>query len=88
MALIYARASCDAKRVDSVRKSLRRGGLVVLEGFHKDSAPGIGCGTGELSALFKEGFTLVRDEVVDDVSDWGDQRGVPQKLVRFAAEKL
>jgi SAM-dependent methyltransferase len=88
VALIYARASCDARRVDAVRKSLRRGGLVVLEGFHKDANPGLGCGTGELSALFKDGFTILRDEVADDVSDWGDQRGVPEKLVRFAAERL
>ena len=88
VALIYARASCDTRRVDSLRRSVRRGGLVVLEGFHKDTVPGIGCGTGELSALFKDGFTILRDEVVEDVSDWGDQRGVPDKLVRFAAERL
>ena len=29
-------------------------------------------------------FTVLRDEVVEDVSDWGRQR---QKLTRFAAEK-
>jgi hypothetical protein len=27
------------------------------------------------------------DDVVEDVSDWGDQKD-PEKLVRFAAEKL
>jgi hypothetical protein len=26
--------------------------LVVIEGFHKDAVPGIGCDNGELAALF------------------------------------
>jgi SAM-dependent methyltransferase len=88
VSLIYAGASCDARKLERLQRSLRHGGLVVIEGFHRDAVPAIGCGTGELSALFKNGFTIVRDEVVEDVSDWGDQRGVPEKLVRFAAKKL
>lgn len=87
VALVYAGASCDAQRLKAVQTGLRVGGLVVVEGFHKDAAPGIGCGTGELAALFQTGFAILRDEVVDDVSDRGKQ-GVAQKLVRFAAEKL
>jgi hypothetical protein len=66
---------------------LKRGGLVVVEGFHKDAVPAIGIETGALSAMFKDGFTILRDEVVDDVSDWGNQQNVTQKLVRFAAER-
>jgi hypothetical protein len=87
VALIYAGASCDAKRLQAVQTGLRRGGLVVVEGFHKDAVPGLGCGTRELAALFQTGFVILRDDVVDDVSDWGNQ-GVPERLVRFAAEKL
>jgi SAM-dependent methyltransferase len=88
VSLIYAGASCDAKKLRAVQRGLRRGGLVVLEGFHKDAVPAIGCATGEIAAHFKSGFTILRDDVIDDVSDWGNQRGVAQKLVRFAAEKL
>jgi SAM-dependent methyltransferase len=88
VSLIYAGASCDVKKLQAVRRGLRHGGWVVVEGFHKDAVPGIGCGTGELAALFQTGFAILRDDVVEDVSDWGNQRGVPQKLVRFAAEKL
>ena len=79
--LIYS--GCD-DRWDAVKRGVKRGGLVVVEGFHKDAVPAIGYETGALSALFKDGFTVVRDEVVEDVSDWGRRR---QKLVRFAAEK-
>jgi SAM-dependent methyltransferase len=82
IALIYG--SCDEKRVAQLRTSLKKGGLVVIDGYHKDKGPGLGYETGELAALFKDGFTVVRDEVVEDVADWGRQR---QKLTHFAAEK-
>jgi hypothetical protein len=83
--LVYS--GCDAKLVASLRRALRRGGLVVFEGFHKDAASEIGWATGEIRALFKDGFTVLRDEVVDEVSDWGNQR-TSDKLVRFAARRL
>jgi hypothetical protein len=37
--------------------------------------------------VFKDHFIILRDDVVDDVSDWGNQAGIAQKLVRFAAKK-
>jgi SAM-dependent methyltransferase len=79
---------CDEQTIEKVRRGLRRGGVVVVEGFHRDEVPGLGFGSGELATLFKDGFMILRDEVVEDVSDWGNQRGVALKLVRFAAEKL
>jgi SAM-dependent methyltransferase len=82
VALIYS--GCDEKMVARLRSSLKQGGLVVVDGFHKDPGPGLGFETGQLSALFKDGFTVLRDDVVEDVSDWGRQR---QKLTRFAAQK-
>jgi SAM-dependent methyltransferase len=82
VALIYS--GCDEKMVARLRSSLKKGGLVVVDGFHKDPGPGLGFETGQLSALFRDGFTVLRDDVVEDVSDWGRQR---QKLTRFAAEK-
>jgi SAM-dependent methyltransferase len=78
---------CDETTVDKVRRALKPGGLVVVAGYNKDEAPGIGFDTGELAALFKNGFTMLRDEVVEEPSDWGNQRGVPEKIVRFAARK-
>jgi SAM-dependent methyltransferase len=84
VAMIYA--GCDARRVAMLRKALKSGGLAVVEGFHKDAVPRIGIATGELAALFKDGFTVVRDEVVEEVSDWSDTHE-PQRTVHFAALK-
>ena len=84
--LVYA--GRDAKIVDSLRRALRPGGMVVLECFHTDTAPAIGSTPAELSALFKDGFTTLRNEVVVEESDWGCRCGVPERLVRFAAVRL
>src|SRR5581483_8342317 len=84
--LVYS--GCDAQLVASVRRSLRRGGVVVFEGFHVGSAPAIGWTTAALSSLFQDGFEVLHNEIAEDVSDWGIERGVRLKLVRFAARKL
>jgi SAM-dependent methyltransferase len=76
---------CDATTVGKVRAALKSGGMVVVEGFHKATVPW-GFDTGELAALFKDGFSVVHDEVVDDVSDWGNPSSRVE-LVRFAATK-
>ena len=73
---------CDARRVRTLRTSMRRGGMLVAEGVAGEKV--------ELSALFKDGFTVVRDEIIMDLSDWGSAGGrdvAPRKLFRFAAEK-
>jgi SAM-dependent methyltransferase len=85
IALIYA--GCDDKRARAVRAALRPGGIVVVEGFHHDAAPAIGFATGALAVMFNDGFTILRDETVDAVSDWGMRDGSKTKLVRFAAER-
>ena len=82
--LIYA--GDDTKLIERIKTSVRRGGLVVVEFFHVDATKGTGIGafdTGELAKQFA-GWKIVRDEVVDDVADWGLRK---TKLVRFAAEK-
>jgi hypothetical protein len=85
--MIYA--GDDAGLVERVKPSLKKGGLFVLEYFHKDSdASRAGAGgwpTGALAQLFSNGFKILRDDVVDDTADWSLSK---QKLVRFVAEKL
>ncbi|HLL22819.1 MAG TPA: class I SAM-dependent methyltransferase [Kofleriaceae bacterium] len=82
--LIYA--GDDVKLLERIKPSVRRGGLVVIEFFHADAVKGTGIGSfeaGELAKVFA-GWKIVRDEVVEDVADWGLRK---TKLVRFAAEK-
>jgi SAM-dependent methyltransferase len=71
-----------------IRQSLKKGGIVVIEFFHLDSVAGMnvaGFRSGELPAMFKDGFKVLRYEEVEDVADFGLQK---VKLVRFVAEKL
>ncbi|MGA3122746.1 MAG: class I SAM-dependent methyltransferase [Polyangiaceae bacterium] len=42
-------AGCDPKRVEKLQRSLKRGGLVVVEGFYKDSVPAIGYAARQLA---------------------------------------
>jgi ubiquinone/menaquinone biosynthesis C-methylase UbiE len=82
--LIYMSATPEL--IEKVKKSVRRGGLVVVEFFAREATKGTGIGgyeAGELAKLFG-GWKIVRDEVVEDVADWGLRK---TKLVRFAAEK-
>ncbi|MBA3821448.1 MAG: methyltransferase domain-containing protein, partial [Deltaproteobacteria bacterium] len=82
--MIYAGG--DAARIEKVKTSLRKGGLFVVEFFHRDSTTGTGIGgfaTGELAKQFA-GWKILVDEVVEDTADWGLRKA---KLVRFAAEK-
>lgn len=77
----------DHAVLEKVKTSLKKGGLVVIEFFAKDNTAGTGISgfaPGELAALFKDGFAIVKDDVIEDVADWGLARG---KLVRFAAQK-
>lgn len=80
--LMYA--GDHAKWIDKIKASLRAGGLVVVEGWAKESPDSpAGFGEGQLAKLF-DGYEIVRDETIDDVPDWGWDRG---KLVRFVARK-
>jgi hypothetical protein len=69
-------------RAGKIKAGLRPGGLFVLE-FFLDEGDG-GVKPAELRAQFAAGFDIVRDEVVDDRPDWGQDRA---KLVRFVARK-
>jgi hypothetical protein len=66
-----------------------KGGMFVAEYFHADSsAAHAGAGgfkTGELAAAFKDGFEILRDDVIEDNADWASGRKM--MLVRFVARK-
>jgi SAM-dependent methyltransferase len=70
--------------IEKIKPSLKHGGLFVLEFFHKDEPDGDGFATGQLAALFKDGFEILRDEVVDTHPDWARDHAT---LVRFVAKK-
>jgi SAM-dependent methyltransferase len=74
--------------VDEIRRALKPGGIVVFEHFGVDPTKGNGVAglrQGDLTALFEDGFEVLRDEQVVDVADWGHAK-VP--LIRFVAKKL
>jgi ubiquinone/menaquinone biosynthesis C-methylase UbiE len=82
--LIYA--GDDPGTLERIKPSVRKGGLVVIEFFHKSTTAGSGIGgfaDGQLAAAFAD-WKIVKDEVVEDVADWGLRK---VKLVRFAAQK-
>jgi hypothetical protein len=65
-----------------IKAGLRPGGLFVLE-FFLDEGDG-GGKPAELRAQLADGFDILRDEVVDDRPDGGQDRA---RLVRFVARK-
>ncbi|MCA9617610.1 MAG: methyltransferase domain-containing protein [Myxococcales bacterium] len=84
--MVYAGGDHDWIR--RAKEALKPGGLFVFEFAKKDpddpsTGPFAGVEPGELVAQFA-GWQVLRDEVVEDVADWG-KREVP--LVRFVARK-
>jgi hypothetical protein len=81
-------AGAEPKVVERIKSSLKPQGLIVIEIFHSEATGGTrssGFATGQLAAMFKDGFAIVRDEVVEGHADWGPPNAV--KLVRFVARK-
>src|SRR6266568_1454749 len=75
---IYAGGGKDV--VERVRRSLRKGGVLVIEFFHSEDAKEHGFRTNELPELYKDGFKVLRYEEVEDTADWSLHK---RKLVRF-----
>jgi SAM-dependent methyltransferase len=75
--------------VQQVLRALKPGGMVLLEGFHRDATKSMSIGgavvfdTNELLTLFS-GLRIVRYEDTDGVGDFGQK---PTRVVRFAAVK-
>jgi SAM-dependent methyltransferase len=78
---------CPTSLVPKLRASLRPDGLLIAEHFHHDALPDIGTDQDEFARAFAESFEIVRNDAVDAVSDWGNPRALPEKLVRFVARK-
>ncbi|MBC6990801.1 class I SAM-dependent methyltransferase [Hymenobacter sp. BT491] len=88
VAFIYAGGR---RYVEKVRQSLRPGGIVVIEGFHRDATQGRRIGedvvfdTDELKKLYAAaGFKILRYEEPEGIGDFGMQR---VRLVKLVAQK-
>lgn len=85
VSMIYA--GDDAQMVERLQRSIKRGGLFVLEFFADDGQATRfthgGWPAGALARLFA-GWQIVRDDVVEDIADWGLKKA---KLQRFVARK-
>lgn len=77
-----------AAYVQRLHRSLRPGGIVVIEGFGEEESvknrPATAIDPGRLLAAFKD-FRLVHYQDAVAVPDWGGPR--PRRLVRMVAEK-
>ncbi len=83
VALIYA--PDERALIERAKKSMKTGGLLVLEHFaHVDPDGGDNIGDGEFVTLFKDGFDILRDEVIETTPDWKKDRA---KVKRFVARK-
>jgi len=82
--MIYA--GNEVAWINKIKPSLKKGGLVIVEYFHEngDNGPMKGFTTGQLAALFADGFDILRDDVVEDAPDWALDKTT---LVRFVARK-
>lgn len=77
-----------AAYVERLRRSLRPGGIIVIEGFGEDEAakdrPTTAIDPGRLLAAFRD-FRLLQYQDVVATPDWGGPR--QRRLVRMVAEK-
>jgi hypothetical protein len=82
--MIYAGA--DPQLIARVKPSIRSGGLFVAENFFRareDGTTAPAFRPGELAKHFA-GWKILRDEVVEDIADWGLTK---HTLARFVAQK-
>lgn len=78
--MLYAPGTLE--RVEKAKRSIRPGGLFVYEFFVDDEEGPAHPGT--LAKLFADDFDILRNEVVEDRPDWGEDHA---KLIRFVARK-
>ncbi|CAN5837515.1 hypothetical protein BH11MYX2_BH11MYX2_20000 [soil metagenome] len=83
--MIYA--GSDGALVEKLAAAVKVNGYIIVEYFASESTAASGIGgfaAGELVAKL-QGWNVMRDEVVDDIADWGLRK---QSLVRFVAQKV
>jgi ubiquinone/menaquinone biosynthesis C-methylase UbiE len=81
--LIYAGNS--KSDIERIKTGIKPKGLFVVEFFAKEPSSAVGgFGPGELAAQFQDGWTILKDEIVDDIADWSMRK---TKLARFVAQK-
>jgi len=69
--------------IERAQRSVKRGGLFVLEFFHRGDgeAADEGYASGELAALFKDGWEVLRDQVEDTTPDWAEDHATMERFV-------
>jgi SAM-dependent methyltransferase len=95
--LCYIDIICDgcianAAYVSKLSRSLKKGGIVVYEFYHRDyflenwEDPGTwGCTEGQLTSQFESyGLTINKCDTFVDTNDWSDE---PCKVIQLVAEK-
>jgi hypothetical protein len=71
----------DRALLERVKKSMKPGALFVYDGFADEDDS---FAAGKLAALFKDGFDVLRDEVIETTPDWKRDHA---KVERFVARK-
>jgi predicted RNA methylase len=79
--MLYATDNVDW--IERSKKALKRGGLFVYEFFQGD-ANDKGLDSTRLATMFKDGFEIVRNDVVRGTPDWARNEAT---LLRFVAKK-
>jgi ubiquinone/menaquinone biosynthesis C-methylase UbiE len=77
--MLYATDNADW--IARSQRALKRGGVFVYESFQTD---GEGLDGTRMAALFREGFEILRNDVVRGTPDWSRNRAT---LLQFVAKK-
>ena len=75
-------------RAKDVMASLRRGGLIVVEGFHGEALAGVGHETNELLRVFGGSLTVLRyEDAMGQPDPTWKQQGKNLRFIRLVARK-
>jgi SAM-dependent methyltransferase len=88
IAAIYVHGAITDDRYQDILRSLKRGGIIVVEGFHRDAIP-VGYETNELPRVFGGPLTVLyyEDAVGQPDGTWKGPAGKDLRFVRLVARK-